>query len=206
MVFHSDTDRLVEIDTNESRDVFVHFRDRGVTNRVVTRRGFEPDGDNFSPRVARDGGWIVFTSRAMNMIDDDLTSSDDVFLLEIATGELTLCTVDESGTQLIEGGATPTVSNDGRFVAFVTQRNKTDPGTRRDFLDTDILIFDREAGVTTNIFANDDPAVLTPCSGLLCPEAPATTRPRLSADGCLLSYVISQNDSNAAEFENRCSE
>ncbi|MGE3181017.1 MAG: TolB family protein [Phycisphaerae bacterium] len=206
IAFHSDTDRLVENDTNEARDVFVHFREMGVTQRMLTRRGFEPDGDNFSPRISGDGAWVAFVSRAGNMIDDDVTSSDDVYLTEIATGRVFLCTVDEDGEQLREGGVAPSVSFDGAQVAFVVQRNKFDETTRRDFIDTDILLYRRSQEATTGILANAVPATLSPCAGLLCPEAPTTTMPRLSGDGCTIGYLLSDQSATVPEVERRCEE
>lgn len=198
IVFVSLATTLVPADDNGVADVFLHDRSNGETRRVVSVRGVEANATCGPAMISADGEWIAFESAADNMAREDVSSSSDVFLYEVATRDVRLCSVNEAGVQLAEGGAQPTLSADGRFVAFEVLRNKRLPRDSRNYLDADVLVYDRGTGATCGLEADAAVPLLRPCSSLLCPVPLATQRPRLSANGRIIGYLASQEDTPAA--------
>ena len=60
---------VVRGDTNGLLDVFLHRRDQATTTRLsVGPDGAEGDGLSFAPVVSADGGLVVFSSEASNLV------------------------------------------------------------------------------------------------------------------------------------------
>jgi len=143
VAFASFDENLVPGDTNNvcgpaaSRncmDVFVHDRETGVTERVsVDSAGNQGNGDsgaygidNWGPRhldISADGRYVAFASWADNLVPGDTNGSGDVFVHDRQTGITQRVSVDSAGNQGEEGGWWPTISADGRYVAFQAYAN-----------------------------------------------------------------------------------
>lgn len=70
VVFSSSADNLVPADTNESADVFIHYRDYGITRRVNVVSYAGPPavgGSSYRPSISRDGKAVKFLSSATNL-------------------------------------------------------------------------------------------------------------------------------------------
>lgn len=126
VAFGSDATNLVAGDTNGGGDVFAHDRTTGATTRVsvgpggaqATFSGTFGSGDN---RLSEDGRFVVFESVATNLVANDNNGLTDIFLHDRTTGITTRASVRSDGTQATGAGGSsfdPSVSGDGRFVAF----------------------------------------------------------------------------------------
>src|SRR5690606_10649228 len=83
VVFDSDATDLVSGDTNQARDVFVHDRLTATTERIsVAADGSEGDDDSMWPAISPDGGIVVFTSDASNLVLADMNQTTDVFVAQ----------------------------------------------------------------------------------------------------------------------------
>ena len=81
VVFFSDATNLVDTDTNEASDVFVHDRQRGLTERVSkSTSGEQGNGPSVFPTISADGRYIAFHSEATNLVSDDGNGVSDVFV------------------------------------------------------------------------------------------------------------------------------
>jgi Tol biopolymer transport system component len=79
--FWSEATNLVTDDTNAVRDVFLHDRETGRTERVsVASDGSESDADSFSPNVASGGRVVAFDSEATTLSTGDQNKGSDVFV------------------------------------------------------------------------------------------------------------------------------
>ena len=120
VVFSSDADNLVAGDANRMRDVFLHDRHTDVTTRIsVDSLGRGGNADSGRSRVAlsADGRYVAYDSEASNLVTGDLNAARDVFVHDRTTGRTQLV----SRGQYHQGDAAsylPTLSADGRFVAF----------------------------------------------------------------------------------------
>src|SRR5262245_5535305 len=119
VAFASSAQNLVPNDTNDKEDVFVHDRHTGETTRVSVRSGgVQGNDDSFGPVISADGRWIAFVSAAGNLVDGDTNHLVDVFLHDRESGMTSRVSVGPDGTQGGLESRDPTISGDGRWVAF----------------------------------------------------------------------------------------
>jgi Tol biopolymer transport system component len=112
---------LVEGDTNGHDDIFVRDRTAGTTERVsVSGCGTQADGRSGIPRISADGRYVAFHSFASNLVAGDTNGLNDAFVRDLQAGTTERSSVDSSGSQTESGGGSgsPSMSADGRFVAF----------------------------------------------------------------------------------------
>ncbi|MCO4746717.1 MAG: PD40 domain-containing protein [Proteobacteria bacterium] len=109
-------------------------------------------GDDRSddPVISADGRWVAFISYATNLVDGDTNARRDVFLHDLETRTTTLVSQATDGTIGTGDSWSPSISADGRYVAFVTQSN-FDAG---DIGTTDVYLRDTVNGTTSWISKN----------------------------------------------------
>ncbi|MCB8980632.1 MAG: PD40 domain-containing protein [Ardenticatenaceae bacterium] len=120
VAFDSDASNLVNDDTNGVNDIFLHDTENGETIRVsVGSNGMQGNDHSWKrPAVSADGRFVVFESDANNLVSGDTNGGSDIFLHNTETGETIRVSVDIEGTQGNGLSGYPTISADGRYVAF----------------------------------------------------------------------------------------
>jgi Tol biopolymer transport system component len=119
VAFVSYASNLVAGDSNRSGDVFVRDREAGVTERVsVSSTGLESDALSFTPAISADGRFVAFRSEAARLVAGDTNDRSDVFVHDRSTGTITRASVDSEGAQAVEESSGPSLSANGRFLAF----------------------------------------------------------------------------------------
>ena len=120
VVFSSNDDALVENDTTGTSDVFITDVDKGLTYRVSETAAGE-GGDSQSSTNARsvsaDGRYVAFESTASNF-PGSVPGVEHVYVKDLLTGDLELVSGDASGVPANADSLLPSISDDGRFVAF----------------------------------------------------------------------------------------
>jgi Tol biopolymer transport system component len=186
--FYSDAANLVAGDSNNARDVFVRDLQGGQTTRVsVGSSGAEGNGDSFEPAVSADGRFVAFSSAATNLVAGDTNNANDVFVRDRQANTTTRVSVGLAGAQANGGSDAPSISGDGRLVAFTSAAtNLVDGDTNNQ---RDAFVFDRQTGTTTraSVAYNGDQPILD------------SFTPELSADGRFL--VFTSFASNLVEFD-----
>jgi Tol biopolymer transport system component len=147
VAFASAATNLVPSDTNAATDVFVHDLQTGQTIRVSVASDGTPAnqrsawGYESTLAISRDGRYIAFASAASNLISDDTNARDDIFLYDRLTHQTTRISIASIGTQGDDYSDEPTISGDGRFVAFSSRATNLVLGDTNSH--TDIFIHDR---------------------------------------------------------------
>jgi len=81
VAFSSEANNLVPHDTNARIDVFVHDRWTGRTLRAsVSSTGAQGNGWSDLPSISPDGSYVVFSSKADNLVPGDTNGEVDVFI------------------------------------------------------------------------------------------------------------------------------
>jgi Tol biopolymer transport system component len=107
-----------------------------------------------SPSVSADGRYVAFTSNASNLVQGDTNRLPDVFVRDVVTGRTNRVSVTSAGEQGVgkkysNGSNAPTISSDGRYVAFHSDMTNLVPGdTNKVF---DIFVHDRVTGKTQRV-------------------------------------------------------
>ncbi len=163
-------------DNNAAADIFVHDRDTGTTTRVsVDSAGNEANGVSDGPAISGDGRYVSFSSLADNLVAGDTNGAEDVFVYDRDTGTTTRDSVDTGGGEANGSSFAPSLSADGRYLAFASDASDLVASDSNGV--TDILVRDRDTGTTTR--ASADPLDVEG-NGL-------SIRPSLSNDG---RYVV----------------
>jgi Tol biopolymer transport system component len=168
--FASEADDLIVNDVNRATDVFVRDLAAGTTTLVsaATNGQSAVGGGSFNPLISADGRFVVFLSSATNLVAGPIVSSIfgnsfNVFRRDLIAGANALITVsfDHSRPGLGASSA-PVISQDGRYVAFVSVANNLVPGLSPG---TNSFWCDMNLGITKALTSNAPSALLPSISG-----------------------------------------
>lgn len=130
VAFSSSADDVIDGDTNNEEDVFVYDRTTGNIERVsVSNEGIAGNGVSTEPAISADGRYVAFRSEADNLVPNDSngdvseSAGRDVFVYDRESDTIERVSLTESGGQANQASGSPTISGDGRYVAFVSSAN-----------------------------------------------------------------------------------
>jgi Tol biopolymer transport system component len=148
LAFSSAATNLVPGDTNAAVDIFVRDRLAGTTERVsVDSGGIEANGSSSAPSISADGRYVAFCSHASNLAGDANGSIQDVFVRDRQAGTTEMVCVAAGGVAADSLSDSPSISADGRFVAFESLATNLLAGADLN-ADWDVFVRDRQAGTT----------------------------------------------------------
>jgi uncharacterized repeat protein (TIGR01451 family) len=156
VAFISNASNLVSGDTNNFWDIFVHDRTTGVTRRVsVSSNGTQANYHSSErPAISADGRYVAFTNYASNLIIGDTNGEGDIYIHDCITGETLRVSVASDGTQGNGASYEPSISTDGRYVAFVSwATNLVNEGTMDHY---NIYVHDQVTGETELVSVASD--------------------------------------------------
>lgn len=121
VAFCSSASNWVSGDTNGAKDVFLKDQRSSTpvyTRLSVTASGEQGDGDSCMPMISGNGRYVVFTTKAANL--GGSTEHIQVVRKDRVTGVLTPIT-SNNGTPADDDAGPPSISSDGRRVAFASR-------------------------------------------------------------------------------------
>jgi Tol biopolymer transport system component len=194
VAFQSDGAGLVPNDTSTNSDVFVRDRVLGTTERVsVGSDGETPIGNgtefgnSLDPAISADGRFVAFTSASRNLIPGRQIFETHVYVRDRATGTTEIVSERPDGETTNGPAAQPSLSADGRYVAFVSFSEGLVPGD--DNLGPDVFVRDRVTGTTEAVSVSSAGALPQYLSG-----RPQSQQPSISADGRYVAFSSSARD------------
>ncbi|MFN0009306.1 MAG: TolB family protein [Planctomycetota bacterium] len=196
---------VVPGDNNGSLDVFVRDRIGQATERAsLDSSGSEGNSDSFHAALSADGRYVTFYSRASNFSPNDSNGVGDIFVRDRLFHLTMIQSIDSTGVQANGDNGTlpsPSVSADGRFVAFTSVASNLVPGDTNN--QSDVFLHDRGPSPPFNVSSfcfGDGSGVACPCGntgqvGRGCENSIATGgavlagngEPLLSADTLILT-------------------
>jgi hypothetical protein len=203
IVFESSASDLISGDSNTARDIFVHDRDAdgdskydepdaiNTTRASVHSNGTQGNNDSYSPSISADGRYVAFESIASDLIASDTNGAvRDIFVHDRTTGTTTVVSVTSGGAQGNNDSYSPSISADGRYVAFESIASDLIASDTNGAV-RDIFVHDRTTGTTTVVSVNSSGAQVT--NDCLVPS--------ISANGNFVSFEsldnnLVSNDSN----------
>jgi len=172
VAYSSHADDLVTDDTNRAPDIFVHDRVTGTnilvsvgTNGVSARGGFSAN-----PVISGDGRFVAFLSTATNLIAGRTNRFLNLFRRDLQSGTTEMISVGTNGASGDNDASFPVISQDGRYVAFLSRARNLATGV---------------SGVGPNTFWRDMETGTTVC---LLGNSDTSIPPSMSADGRLVVY------------------
>ncbi|MFZ6029544.1 MAG: carboxypeptidase regulatory-like domain-containing protein [Chloroflexota bacterium] len=182
VVFVSDANNLVEGDTNDQLDIFLHDRLLGETrwaHGLASRAGTNPWFYADMPAISADGRYIAFRSNDDTLIPGD-DSLEDVFIYDTQTDALNL--ISHTPTRVANcWSGLPSISDDGQRVAFWSCNDEMVD----DVFGEQIYFWDAQSGGVELASANANGEA----------GADASSLPVISGDGRYIAFA-----SNAANL------
>ena len=150
VAFNSMATNLHPADTDHFTDVYVKDLVTGDLSLASTSdQGNSGNGASFGPQLTGDGSIVAFMSRATNLDPSDSQPYEDVYVKNLATGDLKLVSAAADGTKGNSLSFLGSISPDGRLVAFDSISTNLHPADPDSF--DDVFLKDLTTGALTLI-------------------------------------------------------
>lgn len=145
----------------------------------VPTSGTNPNAASYNSAITTDGTKIVFESEASNLVSPaDTNATVDIYLRNMTTSITTRVTVAGDGGETNDWSFEPSVSDDGRYVAFSSLATNHNAVTETDTT-IDVYVRDLTNSVSERFSRSPFGATLNG----------ASSGPALSADGTALAFT-----------------
>lgn len=175
VAFESDAANLVPGDGNGRIDVYVKDLSTGaVVLASASASGAAGDEGSFAPSVSSTGR-VAFESDSTNLVTGDTNAVRDIFFKDVTTGAISCASVSAAGAQGAKSSHHPSISADGRYVAFDSDTVDLVTGDANSTVD--VFVKDTSTGAVKR--ASADSAGADSAGGF---------SPSLSADGRWVAF------------------
>ena len=135
-----------------------------------------------APAISSDGRYVVFDSSAGNLVAGDTNAANDVFRRDRATNATRRISVTATGAQFSGAAAShQTISEDGRYIAFITDMPGLVPADMDGF--DDVFVYDTQDGSIRHASASSAPGTGGDASS-----------PAMSIDSRYVAFVSAASD------------
>jgi len=111
-----------------------------IMRASISSDGAESNDYSYYPAVSDDGQYIVFESHASNLVGGDDTDRNNIFIHNRLTGETKIVSVGYDGGASNSYSYRPSISADGRYIAFSSYADNLVQDDEND--KSDIFLFD----------------------------------------------------------------
>jgi len=140
VAFVSWSRNLADFGENPYHQVLIHDRQTGLTTCASTSSlGTPGNGSSGWPSLSEDGRYLAFDTLATNLLGT--ANQGGVFVKDLVTGEIWAVAARVAGQG---GGSRPSISSDGRHVAFESTASTLVSGDANSV--TDVFVYDRADG------------------------------------------------------------
>lgn len=98
-----------------------------------------PDDDILHASITPDLRYVVFDSSATNLVAGDTNGVSDVFVYDRDSETIERVSIATAGTQANGGSSIPTISDDGRYVAYESSATNLVAGDSNGAIDIFVL-------------------------------------------------------------------
>lgn len=143
----------------ETGDLVYYAQERatGATQAIGIIASSGQNGFNYGlepPSLSRDGSKVAFGSVKSDLVPGDTNGMPDVFVRDMATGNIVRASVSSSGEEANGYSNTTSISADGRYVAFESDASNLVDGDTNS--KTDVFLRDLQTGVTTRVSVREN--------------------------------------------------
>ncbi|MBI5869646.1 MAG: PD40 domain-containing protein [Actinobacteria bacterium] len=120
------------------------------TDSAGNQSSSEPSGRTSTiPSISTGGRYVAFDSLASDLVPGNRGGTVDVFIKDTETGAITSASTDSAGNDGYDDSYDPSISSDGRYVAFSSDAANLVYGDTNNR--TDIFVKDTQTGITTRV-------------------------------------------------------
>ena len=125
---------------------------RKISRISIASDGTQANDSSGSAALSPNGQYVAFVSNATNLVNGDTDGVADVFVHDRLTGETTRVSVASGGTQANSSSDYPSISADGRYVAFESYASNLVSGDTNESNDIFVVDWDPIASLTQKGF------------------------------------------------------
>lgn len=121
----------------------------------------------YDATVTDNGQYVAFLSRSQDIVEDKTNSYSDIFVRDRVQGTITRVSLNWEGNELEKSRSTgsnnayyPSISGNGKHVAFVSKSNNVVEGDENDEADLFIRDLNRQETVQINVYSDGTPGSL----------------------------------------------
>ncbi len=149
LAFFSSSPDLVANFTNPYPNIFIRNLQTGTIDvvRIASNGNLFTANDSLS--ISGDGRYLAFTTAVASVVAGDTNGVGDVFVRDRQTGATERVSVSSGEAQGAQVSYAPSISADGRYVAFASRAANLVPGDSNK--SDDIFVRDRQTGRTERV-------------------------------------------------------
>lgn len=151
VAFESDANNLVANDNNDHRDIILVrlVYPYGAIRVSTSSLSIEGNGDSQNASVSSDGRFVAFESASTNLVSSDTNGFTDIFVKDTVTGKTVRVSIASGGSQGNGSSVNPSISGNGRFIAFRSSASNLVPSDTNG--QDDIFVHDQQTGSTSRV-------------------------------------------------------
>ena len=184
VVFQSTATNFASRCNNGNSHIYVHNRVTGETSCAsVNNDGQQGNGNSALAKVSGDGRFVAFQSNSTNVTTRCNNGHAQIFVRDTVEERTTCSSIDNQGNQGNNDSVQPSISSNGRFVAFSS--NATN------------LAGNRCTGGNMQVFVRDRADEKTKCAALGPKNVEGngnSSSPSISANGSLVTFESDANN------------
>ena len=135
------------------------------------------NGPSSAPAISGNGRYVAFASSASNLVANDTNGVSDIFVRDRELGITRRVSISSAGVQANGSSGHPSISKDGRYVAFQSSATDLIPGDSNGV--ADVFVYDRALGTIERASVSDSRRQL----------ASGGAAPGISGDGRYVAFV-----------------
>lgn len=171
--FWSNASNLVPSNSNATGDIFLRDRQLGTTDRVnITWTGVQSNDNSMHPFLSSDASELAYASEATNIVPSDTNAARDVFIVDLVSFNVARVGTGGAHPQPNGDSERPSLSTDGRYVAFQSVATDLVPNDTNGWQDA--FVHDRVTGETTRVSVTTSGAQASSMSFYAVPSADAS--------------------------------
>lgn len=187
IAFYTKT-RLVVTDTNFASDIYVRDRVAGTTERITAGPTQINQFDCWDPVMTPDGRYVAFHSGSI-FSDTDSNGANDIYLRDRQTNAIEHISRASDGTGANGTCYSPSISDDGRYVAFGSASTNLTPRNGKPTGKTgDAYVRDRSLGTTERVSVTSAGTETNENSGINNATGDYAGAVQISADGRYVAF------------------
>ncbi|MDF3063479.1 MAG: hypothetical protein K0S06_3588 [Microvirga sp.] len=144
-----------------------------VERASVASNGDQGDGQSDDPSISADGRYVAFYSSAANLVPDDTNGTADVFVYDRVADTTDRVSVASNADQGDNQSYDPSISADGRYIAFSSDASNLVPDDTNGT--SDVFVFDRVTDTTERVSVGSN-------------GGQGSWQPSISADGRYVAF------------------
>jgi Tol biopolymer transport system component len=177
VAFVSDTANVLPGGNGRFYQVFLRDQTLGVTSLVSAKtNGAQATDDSGAPSLSANGRYIAFESDSPGLVAGDMNDWTDVFVRDRLTNTTKRISLMSDGTEAFVGGESPSISSNGKMVAFTSYDTLTPNDTNPN---ADVYVRNVASNTTSLVSVKTGGAVANGTSGA----------PRISGNGRFVVFT-----------------